>query len=157
MSWTNIKKEMPLLAHNEGVWADTYRWLDAEANKVDEHRCTMLVMFPDKPPYAYHQVNMYTWGEYDAPKVMKDFEAEVGPTLKVSSYSSNEEMIAKLVEKHFDLRPKGIIHSLDLLRPIYEKTAAYGHFGREEPEFTWERTDRAAALADAAGIKRKVA
>jgi hypothetical protein len=61
MSWTNIKNEMPLLAHNEGVWADTYRWLDAEANKVDEHRCTMLVIFPDGPPYAYHQVNMYTW------------------------------------------------------------------------------------------------
>ena len=43
-----------------------------------------------------------------------------------------------LVNQHFDLRPKGIIQMLDLLRPIYEKTAAYGHFGREEPEFTWE-------------------
>jgi S-adenosylmethionine synthetase len=46
---------------------------------------------------------------------------------------------------HFDLRPKGIIQMLDLLRPIYAKTAAYGHFGREEPEFTWERTDRPSA------------
>ncbi len=52
----------------------------------------------------------------------------------------------------FDLRPKGIIQMLDLLRPIYEKTAAYGHFGREEPEFTWERTDKAAALRAAAGL-----
>ena len=52
--------------------------------------------------------------------------------------------IAALVNEHFDLRPKGIIQMLDLLRPIYEKTAAYGHFGREEPEFTWERTDKAA-------------
>ena len=60
--------------------------------------------------------------------------------------------IAELVNAHFDLRPKGIIQMLDLLRPIYRKTAAYGHFGREEPEFTWERTDKAAALKGAAGL-----
>lgn len=60
--------------------------------------------------------------------------------------------IAKLVEQHFDLRPRGIIEMLDLRRPIYSKTAAYGHFGREEPEFTWERTDKAAALRAAAGL-----
>ena len=58
----------------------------------------------------------------------------------------SDEKIAALVAEHFDLRPKGIIQMLDLLRPIYSKTAAYGHFGREEPEFTWERTDKAAAL-----------
>lgn len=63
-----------------------------------------------------------------------------------------DDKIAKLVEKHFDLRPKGIIQSLDLLRPIYTKTAAYGHFGRDEPEFTWEATDKAAALKADAGI-----
>ena len=62
----------------------------------------------------------------------------------------SDEKIAALVAKHFDLRPKGIIQMLDLLRPIYSKTAAYGHFGREEPEFTWERTDKAAALKAAA-------
>ncbi len=60
--------------------------------------------------------------------------------------------IAKLVEKHFDLRPKGIIQALDLMRPIYAKTAAYGHFGREEPEFTWEATDKAEALKADAGV-----
>jgi len=61
-----------------------------------------------------------------------------------------DEKIGKLVEKHFDLRPKGIIQALNLLRPIYLKTAAYGHFGRDEPEFSWEATDKAAALkADA--------
>lgn len=60
--------------------------------------------------------------------------------------------IAKLVREHFDLRPRGIIQMLDLLRPIYSKTAAYGHFGRSEPEFTWEATDRADALRRAAGI-----
>ena len=64
-----------------------------------------------------------------------------------------DEKISELVARHFDLRPKGIVQMLDLLRPIYSKTAAYGHFGRDEPEFTWERTDRAAALRDAAGLK----
>ena len=63
----------------------------------------------------------------------------------------SDERIAKLVERHFDLRPKGIIHGLDLLRPIYSKTAAYGHFGRDEPEFSWEATDKVAALKDDAG------
>ncbi|RMW98695.1 methionine adenosyltransferase [Allofranklinella schreckenbergeri] len=64
-----------------------------------------------------------------------------------------DEQIAQLVQEHFDLRPRGIIEMLDLRRPIYEKTAAYGHFGRDEPEFTWEATDRAAALRAAAGLK----
>ena len=64
----------------------------------------------------------------------------------------SDERLAVLVNEHFDLRPKGIIQMLDLLRPIYQKTAAYGHFGREEPEFTWERTDKAAALRTAAGL-----
>src|SRR3954462_428901 len=65
----------------------------------------------------------------------------------------SDDKSAALVNEHFDLRPKGIIQMLDLLRPIYEKTAAYGHFGREEPEFTWEKTDRAAQLRSAAGLK----
>jgi len=63
-----------------------------------------------------------------------------------------DEKLAKLVEKHFDLRPKGIIKALDLLRPIYFKTAAYGHFGRDEPEFSWENTDMASALKADAGL-----
>ncbi|TAN52099.1 MAG: methionine adenosyltransferase [Betaproteobacteria bacterium] len=62
----------------------------------------------------------------------------------------SDDALAKLVQQHFDLRPKGIIQMLDLLRPIYEKTAAYGHFGREEPEFTWEATDKALALKQVA-------
>jgi S-adenosylmethionine synthetase len=62
----------------------------------------------------------------------------------------SDDALSALVAKHFDLRPKGIIQMLDLLRPIYEKTAAYGHFGREEPEFTWEATDKALALKQAA-------
>ncbi len=63
-----------------------------------------------------------------------------------------DDQIAALVHEHFDLRPKGIIRMLDLLRPIYRKTAAYGHFGRDEPEFTWEATDRADALRAAVGL-----
>ncbi len=64
----------------------------------------------------------------------------------------SDDKITDLVLEHFDLRPKGIVNMLDLLRPIYQKTAAYGHFGREEPGFTWERTDKAAALREAAGL-----
>ena len=64
----------------------------------------------------------------------------------------SDEALSVLVREHFDLRPKGIVQMLDLLRPIYLKTAAYGHFGREEPEFTWERTDKAAALRASAGL-----
>ncbi|MDP1653670.1 MAG: methionine adenosyltransferase [Rhodocyclaceae bacterium] len=64
----------------------------------------------------------------------------------------SDETIAELVKKHFDLRPKGIVNMLNLLRPIYEKTAAYGHFGRDEPEFTWEATDKALALKADAGL-----
>lgn len=65
----------------------------------------------------------------------------------------SDDKIAKLIERNFDLRPRAIIHSLNLLRPIYLKTAAYGHFGRDDPEFTWEATDKAAQLSDDAGIK----
>ena len=64
----------------------------------------------------------------------------------------SDERLSQLVAEHFDLRPKGIVQMLDLLRPIYEKTAAYGHFGRNEPEFTWEHTDKVAALRAAAGV-----
>ncbi|MEX2326345.1 MAG: methionine adenosyltransferase domain-containing protein, partial [Pseudomonadales bacterium] len=60
-----------------------------------------------------------------------------------------DEKIEALVQEHFDLRPRGLIAMLDLKRPIYRDTAAYGHFGREEPNFTWEKTDKAEALAAA--------
>ncbi|MEY3104043.1 MAG: methionine adenosyltransferase [Betaproteobacteria bacterium] len=64
----------------------------------------------------------------------------------------SDERLETLIAKHFDLRPKGIVQMLDLLRPIYQKTAAYGHFGRDEPEFSWERTDKAQALRADAGL-----
>ncbi|MBA4381737.1 MAG: methionine adenosyltransferase [Sideroxydans sp.] len=76
-------------------------------------------------------------------------------SIMVSTYGTgkiSDEKITELVKRHFDLRPKGIVQMLDLLRPIYQKTAAYGHFGREEPEFKWEATDKAAALKADAGL-----
>jgi S-adenosylmethionine synthetase len=63
-----------------------------------------------------------------------------------------EERIAELVEKHFPVKPADIIAQLNLRRPIYRKTAAYGHFGREDPDFTWEKTDKAAILRKEAGL-----
>ncbi|HEY8243554.1 MAG TPA: methionine adenosyltransferase, partial [Casimicrobiaceae bacterium] len=81
----------------------------------------------------------------------------VAKPMNVTIYTENtgkipDERIAEIVQQEFDLRPKGIVRMLDLLRPIYRKTAAYGHFGRDEPEFTWERVDRVQALRKAAGI-----
>ena len=75
-------------------------------------------------------------------------------SIMVDTYGTSKlsnEKLTELVQRHFDLRPKGIVQMLDLLRPIYQNTAAYGHFGREEPDFTWEATDRAAALREDAG------
>ena len=64
----------------------------------------------------------------------------------------SQSEIARLVDEHFDLRPGSFRHTLDLHRPIYQKTAAYGHFGREDHDFTWEKTDKADALRQAAGL-----
>jgi S-adenosylmethionine synthetase len=76
-------------------------------------------------------------------------------SVMVDTFHTNtipEETIENMVKKHFDMRPSKMIEHLELLRPIYQKTAAYGHFGRELPEFTWERTDMANELRDAAGL-----
>lgn len=76
-------------------------------------------------------------------------------SLYVNTYGTGkiaDDKLAKILAKHFDFTPKGMIKTLDLRRPIYKKTAAYGHFGRNEPGFTWEKTDRAKALREAANI-----
>ncbi|MGB3623764.1 MAG: methionine adenosyltransferase [Ketobacter sp.] len=76
-------------------------------------------------------------------------------SISINTFGTNkvsEEQIAGLVREHFDLRPRGVIEMLDLRRPIYRATAAYGHFGREEESFTWEKTDKAAILRDAANL-----
>jgi len=90
-------------------------------------------------------------------QVQLSYAIGVAKPINVTVYTEGtgripDEKIAGLVTEHFDLRPKGIIQMLDLLRPIYLKTAAYGHFGRDEPEFTWENIDRADALRAAAGL-----
>ncbi|MDP3258992.1 MAG: methionine adenosyltransferase domain-containing protein, partial [Thermodesulfovibrionales bacterium] len=64
----------------------------------------------------------------------------------------SEEKIVKLIRKNFNLTPKGIIEHLNLRRPIYRKTAAYGHFGKNDPDFTWEKTDKAEVLKKEAGL-----
>src|SRR6184192_214805 len=91
-------------------------------------------------------------------QVQLSYAIGVAQPINVTVYTEGtgripDEKIAALVNANFDLRPKGIIQMLDLLRPIYLKTAAYGHFGRDEPEFTWEGIDRADALRAAAGLK----
>jgi S-adenosylmethionine synthetase len=76
-------------------------------------------------------------------------------SLYVNTFGTNkipEEKIEDLVRKHFDMKPSGIISTLDLKRPIYKKTAAYGHFGRNEPEFNWEKTDKAESLKQDARV-----
>ncbi len=76
-------------------------------------------------------------------------------SVNVDCFGTNripEDKISEIVKKHFDLRPKGIIDMLQLRRPIYQKTAAYGHFGREEDTFSWEKTDKAEALRKEAGL-----
>jgi S-adenosylmethionine synthetase len=95
-------------------------------------------------------------------QVQLSYAIGVAKPINVTVYTEGtgkiaDEDIAALVNKHFDLRPKGIIQMLDLLRPIYLKTAAYGHFGRDEPEFTWENIDRADALRAAAGLHGEAA
>lgn len=76
-------------------------------------------------------------------------------SISINTFGTNkidEDRLVDIVRGHFDLRPYGLIKMLNLIRPIYQKTAAYGHFGREEPEFSWEATDKAEALRDAAGL-----
>ena len=90
-------------------------------------------------------------------QVQVSYAIGVAKPINVTVYTEgtgkiSDDRIAQLVQEHFDLRPKGIIQMLDLLRPVYQKTAAYGHFGRDEPEFTWEATDKAELLRAAAGL-----
>lgn len=76
-------------------------------------------------------------------------------SLYVNTYGTGkiaDDKLAKILGKHFDFTPKGMIKTLDLRRPVYKKTAAYGHFGRKDPDFTWEKTDQAKALREAANL-----
>ncbi|MDX8393251.1 MAG: methionine adenosyltransferase [Mariprofundales bacterium] len=117
-----------------------------DPSKVDRSACYMM---------RYVAKNIVAAGLADRCEVQVAYAIGVAKPLSVmvntfGTGSLCEERIAELVNEHFDLRPKAIIQTLDLLRPIYRQTAAYGHFGRELPDFTWERTDKADALRAAA-------
>jgi S-adenosylmethionine synthetase len=118
-----------------------------DPTKVDRSACYMA---------RYVAKNVVAAGL--AEKCMVQLAYAIGVAEPVSVYIETsgtgtipDEKISELVRAHFKLTPRGIIESLDLRRPIYKKTAAFGHFGRTEPEFTWERTDKAAALRADAG------
>ena len=111
------------------------------------------------PAYAgrYVAKNIVAAGLADKCEIQVSYAIGVAePTsISVQTFGTgkiDDNRIVELVREHFDLKPKGLIQMLDLLRPIYSNTAAYGHFGREEADFTWEKTDKAAALKDSAGL-----
>ena len=118
---------------------------------------------PSKVDRSSSYMGRYVAKNIVAAKLATEVEVQVAYAIGISKPVSinvktfgtgkiSEERLVQVVGEVFDLRPKAIIQQLDLLRPIYHKTAAYGHFGRELPEFTWERTDRVEALRAAAGL-----
>ncbi|MDX8387709.1 MAG: methionine adenosyltransferase [Ghiorsea sp.] len=119
-----------------------------DPTKVDRSACYMM---------RYVAKNIVAAGLAERCEVQVAYAIGVAHPLSVmvntfGTGNIDEERLAEIVSEVFDLRPKGIVQDLDLLRPIYAKTAAYGHFGRELPEFTWERTDKVDALKAAAGV-----
>ncbi|OIP99687.1 MAG: methionine adenosyltransferase [Zetaproteobacteria bacterium CG2_30_46_52] len=119
-----------------------------DPTKVDRSACYMM---------RYVAKNIVAAGLADRCEVQVAYAIGVARPLSVmvntfDTGKIDEERLAEIVREVFDLRPKGIVQALDLLRPIYAKTSAYGHFGRELPEFTWEKTDKVDALKAAAGM-----
>src|SRR5205809_1108158 len=119
-----------------------------DPTKVDRSACYMA---------RYIAKNLVSAGVADKALVQLAYAIGVADPVSILVYTDDtgklpEEQLTELVRGHFKLTPRGIMEELDLRRPIYKKTAAFGHFGRSEPEFTWERTDKAAALKAAAGI-----
>jgi S-adenosylmethionine synthetase len=119
-----------------------------DPTKVDRSACYMA---------RYIAKNVVAAGIADRALVQLAYAIGVADPVSVMVHTEgtgkiDEEKITELVRAHFKLTPRGIMQELDLRRPIYKKTAAFGHFGRTEPEFTWERTDKAAALRSAAKL-----
>ncbi len=119
-----------------------------DPTKVDRSACYMA---------RYIAKNVVAAGIADRALVQLAYAIGVADPVSVMVHTEGtgripEEKITELVRQHFKLTPRGIMEELDLRRPIYRKTAAFGHFGRTEPEFTWERTDKAAALRSQAGV-----
>ncbi|HJN02712.1 MAG: methionine adenosyltransferase [Nitrospinota bacterium] len=119
-----------------------------DPSKVDRSACYMA---------RYIAKNIVAAGIADKCEVQLAYAIGVADPVSVKTDTFGTEKISsdkiqKLIRKHFNLKPSGIIKTLQLRRPIYKKTAAYGHFGRNEPEFTWERTDKAEELKKDAGL-----
>jgi S-adenosylmethionine synthetase len=119
-----------------------------DPTKVDRSACYMA---------RYIAKNIVASGLADEAEVQLAYAIGVADPVSVyiDTFGTGKleaEKLAELVREHFKMTPRGIIESLNLRRPIFKKTAAYGHFGRTEPEFTWERTDKAEALREAAGV-----
>jgi len=119
-----------------------------DPTKVDRSACYMA---------RYIAKNVVAAGIAERALVQLAYAIGVADPVSVAVHTEGtgrvpEELITALVREHFKLTPRGIMEELDLRRPIYKKTAAFGHFGRTEPEFTWERTDKAAALKSGAGL-----
>ena len=119
-----------------------------DPTKVDRSACYMA---------RYVAKNVVASGIADRALVQVAYAIGVADPVSVAVHTEGtgqipEEKITQIVRDHFKLTPRGIMEELDLRRPIYKKTAAFGHFGRSEPEFTWERTDKASALRAAAGL-----
>jgi S-adenosylmethionine synthetase len=119
-----------------------------DPTKVDRSACYMA---------RYIAKNVVAAGLADRAMVQLAYAIGVADPVSVlietdGSGTIADEKLTELVRAHFALTPRGIIEALNLRRPIYRKTAAFGHFGRTEPEFTWERTDKAASLKAAAGL-----
>ncbi|HEX7138526.1 MAG TPA: methionine adenosyltransferase [Vicinamibacterales bacterium] len=119
-----------------------------DPTKVDRSACYMA---------RYIAKNVVAAGIADRALVQLAYAIGVADPVSVMVHTEGtgrvpEEKITQVVRDHFKLTPRGIMEELDLRRPIYRKTASFGHFGRTEPEFTWERTDKASALKSAAGL-----
>ena len=119
-----------------------------DPSKVDRSACYMC---------RYIAKNLVAAGLAERCEVQLAYAIGVAEpvSLYVNTFGTNkiaENQIEKIVRENFDMKPSGIISQLDLKRPIYRKTASYGHFGRNEPEFTWEKTDKANALRQSAGL-----
>jgi len=119
-----------------------------DPTKVDRSACYMA---------RYIAKNIVAAGLADRCEVQLAYAIGVAEPVSVlidtfGTAKVDEQKISDLVRANFKLTPKGIIESLNLRRPIYRKTAAYGHFGRNEPEFTWEATDKATSLREQAGL-----
>jgi S-adenosylmethionine synthetase len=119
-----------------------------DPSKVDRSGCYMA---------RYIAKNVVAAGLADQCEVQISYAIGVAEpvSVMVNTFGTgklSDEKLLELVKKHFDMRPRAIIQQLNLLRPIYSKTAVFGHFGREDPDFTWERTDKVAVLRKDAGL-----